>query len=66
MANGDDTSIGSPSIEGASVSATVLEHLKGDKVLVFKKKRRKRYRVNARPPSAVYAQITDRRALSVN
>jgi large subunit ribosomal protein L21 len=45
MANGDDTSIGSPSIDGASVSATVLEHVKADKVLVFKKKRRKRYKV---------------------
>lgn len=37
--------IGSPSIEGASVSATILEHLKDDKVIVFKKKRRKGYRV---------------------
>ncbi|MFN8280178.1 MAG: 50S ribosomal protein L21 [Saprospiraceae bacterium] len=33
--------IGSPSIEGASVSATVLNHQKGDKVIVYKKKRRK-------------------------
>lgn len=30
-------------VEGASVKATVLEHVKGDKVLVFKKKRRKSY-----------------------
>ena len=37
-------SIGAPAIEGAQVSATVLEHLKGDKVIVFKKKRRKGYR----------------------
>ena len=36
--------IGAPAIEGAQVSATVLEHLKGDKVIVFKKKRRKGYR----------------------
>lgn len=35
--------IGQPVIEGASVSATILEHLKGDKVLVFRKKRRKGY-----------------------
>lgn len=35
--------IGQPFIEGASVSATILEHLKGDKVLVFRKKRRKGY-----------------------
>ena len=35
--------IGAPAIGGAQVSATVLEHLKGDKVIVFKKKRRKGY-----------------------
>ena len=35
--------IGAPTIEGASVKATILKHLKGDKVLVFKKKRRKGY-----------------------
>ncbi|GAB5537947.1 MAG: hypothetical protein Salg2KO_00500 [Salibacteraceae bacterium] len=35
--------IGAPAIDGAQVSATVLEHLKGDKVIVFKKKRRKGY-----------------------
>jgi large subunit ribosomal protein L21 len=35
--------IGQPVIEGASVSATILEHMKADKVLVFKKKRRKGY-----------------------
>lgn len=35
--------IGQPAIEGASVTATILTHLKGDKVLVFKKKRRKGY-----------------------
>ncbi len=39
------TSVGSPKIEGAVVKATVLSHLKGDKVIVFKKKRRKGYRV---------------------
>jgi large subunit ribosomal protein L21 len=31
-------------VEGASVNAKVLTHLKGDKVIVFKKKRRKGYR----------------------
>jgi len=39
-----NTQIGSPVLK-ASVGATVLEHLKGDKVIVFKKKRRKGYRV---------------------
>jgi large subunit ribosomal protein L21 len=37
-------SIGSPVVEGAKVTATVLKHLKGDKVIVFKKKRRKGYK----------------------
>ncbi len=36
-------SIGSPTVEGAKVSATIIEHLKGDKVIVFKKLRRKGY-----------------------
>lgn len=35
--------VGAPTVSGASVTATVLKHLKGDKVLVFKKKRRKGY-----------------------
>ena len=39
-----DVSLGKPVLD-ASVSATVLEHAKGDKVIVFKKKRRKGYRV---------------------
>ncbi|MEL7588385.1 MAG: 50S ribosomal protein L21 [Prolixibacteraceae bacterium] len=36
--------IGTPAVEGAKVTAKVLEHLKGEKVIVFKKKRRKGYR----------------------
>jgi len=36
--------LGAPAIEGASVEAKVLSHLKGDKVIVFKKKRRKGYK----------------------
>lgn len=41
--NDGKMNIGQPAIDGASVSATILTHLKGDKVLVFKKKRRKGY-----------------------
>lgn len=36
--------VGSPSVAGAKVTAKVLAHLKGDKVLIFKKKRRKGYK----------------------
>ena len=35
--------IGAPVIEGVAVNAKILQHLKGDKVIVFKKKRRKGY-----------------------
>ena len=41
--NDGKISIGSPTVDGAKVAATVIEHLKGDKVIVFKKKRRKGY-----------------------
>ena len=40
----NNVTIGAPAIEGASVTAQILSHLKGDKVIVFKKKRRKGYR----------------------
>lgn len=36
--------IGNPAIKGAKVTAKVLEHLKDEKVIVFKKKRRKSYK----------------------
>ena len=36
--------IGAPAIEGAEVTAKILGHLQGDKVIVFKKKRRKGFR----------------------
>jgi large subunit ribosomal protein L21 len=36
--------IGAPTLEGVSVSATILKHVKADKVIVFKKKRRKGYK----------------------
>ncbi|MEO0059315.1 MAG: ribosomal protein [Bacteroidota bacterium] len=42
--NSGAITLGAPAIEGASVEATVLQHLKGDKVIVFKKKRRKGYK----------------------
>ena len=43
--DGKKVTVGAPAITGASVEAKVLGHLKGDKVIVFKKKRRKGYRV---------------------
>ena len=41
--NDGKIAVGTPTVKGAKVTAKVLEHLKGDKVIVFKKKRRKTY-----------------------
>ena len=41
--NDGQVKVGAPVVEGAKVSATVLTHIQGEKVLVFKKKRRKGY-----------------------
>ncbi len=43
--NEGNITVGTPVLRNASVSAKVLDHVKGDKVIVFKKKRRKGYRV---------------------
>lgn len=42
--DGNNANVGTPTVAG-SVKATVLSHMKGDKVIVFKKKRRKGYKV---------------------
>ncbi|KOS07655.1 50S ribosomal protein L21 [Flavobacterium akiainvivens] len=56
--NGSIT-LGAPAIDGALVEAKVLQHLKGDKVIVFKKKRRKGYKVkNGHRQSLTQIQIT--------
>ena len=44
VGDGDKVTLGAPAIDGAQVGAKVLRHLKGNKVIVFKKKRRKGYR----------------------
>ena len=43
MEDGGKVTLGAPAIKGAVVSAKVEEHVKGDKVIVFRKKRRKGY-----------------------
>ena len=46
LADGSNVTVGAPAIDGAQVGAKVIKHLKGDKVIVFKKKRRRpRWRV---------------------
>lgn len=44
LTDGKNTKIGSPTVEGAKVTAKILSHLKDDKVIVFKKKRRISYK----------------------
>jgi large subunit ribosomal protein L21 len=43
MIGGDSPKVGSPTVEGASVVATVVRETRGDKIIVFKKKRRKNH-----------------------
>ena len=43
--DGKKVKVGDPKVSGASVKAKILKHCKGDKIIVFKKKRRKGYRV---------------------
>ena len=57
VSDGDgDVTLGTPSVDDASVQARVVDQVKGDKVIVFKKKRRKRYRVK-RGHRQQYTQI---------
>jgi large subunit ribosomal protein L21 len=44
VSNGDDLKMGAPMLEGASVTAKVVAHGRGDKVRIFKMRRRKHYR----------------------
>jgi large subunit ribosomal protein L21 len=43
--NDGQIDIGAPALSGVKVSGKILEHVKGDKVIIFKKKRRKGYAV---------------------
>jgi large subunit ribosomal protein L21 len=44
IGDGNNVEVGTPSLSGAKVAGKILGHVKGDKVIVFKKKRRKGYR----------------------
>ena len=44
MGEGAETKVGSPLVEGAKVTATVVDHGRAAKIVVFKKKRRKHYK----------------------
>ena len=60
VTDGATTTTGTPGLAGAAVTATVLEHKRGDKVLVFKKKRRHNYRrKNGHRQAITVLRITD-------
>jgi large subunit ribosomal protein L21 len=44
IADGETTTVGAPLVAGAKVNATVVSHGRGDKVMIFKMRRRKHYR----------------------
>lgn len=44
VADGDEVRVGQPTVEGAKVLATVTDHVKGPKIIVFKYKPKERYR----------------------
>ena len=44
LTSSDSTKVGSPTVDGAKVAATVVDHGRGQKMIVFKKKRRKHYK----------------------
>ncbi|HEX8472435.1 MAG TPA: 50S ribosomal protein L21 [Pyrinomonadaceae bacterium] len=44
LANDDGVKVGAPIVDGARIAATIVDHGRGDKIIVFKKKRRKQYK----------------------
>jgi large subunit ribosomal protein L21 len=44
LQNDQDIQVGAPTVAGAKVEGKVIEHVKGDKIIVFKRKRRKGYK----------------------
>ena len=60
VSDGTKSSVGTPNVSGAQVDAKVLKHLKSDKVIVFKKKRRKGYKVrNGHRQAITEIEISD-------
>ena len=58
--DGSKPSVGTPNVSGVQVEAKILKHLKSDKVIVFKKKRRKGYKVrNGHRQSITEIEISD-------
>lgn len=61
--NAGSVAVGMPTVKGASISAKILNHLQADKVLVFKKKRRKGYaKLNGHRQQMTKIEIQDIKA----
>ncbi len=60
VANGDQVNVGSPTVKDAVVGATVIRHTRGDKIMVFRRKRRKNFRrICGHRQDLTLIQITD-------
>ena len=60
VANGNQVDVGAPTIKDAVVGATVLRHTRGDKIMVFRRKRRKNFRrIRGHRQDLTLLQITD-------
>lgn len=60
VADGDNITVGAPTVDGAKVQATVLEQTRAAKIVIFKKKRRKNYRrKNGHRQHLTVLRITD-------
>ena len=60
IANGDNVTLGAPLVKDAAVGATVLRHTRGDKIMVFRRKRRKNFRrMRGHRQDLTLIQITD-------
>ncbi|MEC8728319.1 MAG: 50S ribosomal protein L21 [Pseudomonadota bacterium] len=60
VANGDKVDVGAPTVKDAVVGATVLRHTRGDKIMVFRRKRRKNFRrIRGHRQDLTLLQITD-------
>ncbi len=60
LSDGDKIKVGKPLVKGAKIKAKVLDHVKADKILVFKKKRRKGYqKMNGHRQPMTQIQIED-------
>lgn len=57
VADGDEVYVGTPTVKGAKVLATVTEHFKGPKFIIFKYRPRKRYR-RKKGHRQVYTRLT--------